>query len=262
MRDNQLMAHRRGRVADHSIGMLAGDAPSGEVSETAAGSCQVAPATDALVGSIAGAACSNDADCGPGRCDSEDPHGAGRYPGGYCSGRCLQDSDCGDAGRCRQQVGEVVGACYRVCETDPDCGREGYRCREQSPDGAKICQPGAKPLPDGVVGQACDDDSACGGAAMSCASQTTYPSPMALPDGYCSQSCVDGSDCGSGGACSLDLGAFKPGDRSGMCYKLCRQASDCRAGYECRILAVGGTDTRPKVCALVSAATGDADAGI
>lgn len=45
-------------------------------------------------------------------------------PGGYCSGRCSQGSQCGEGGRC------VEGQCVRGCESDDDCPRGGYFCRK------------------------------------------------------------------------------------------------------------------------------------
>lgn len=239
---------------------LSGEA-SGEVGKMAAGSCQVAPATDHLTASVAGAACSADDECAGGRCITQDGF-ASSYPGGYCSGQCLEQSDCGDHGQCVQDLGRGVGTCYLACASDDDCKRDGYRCRKGGPSGdAVLCLPGAKPLPNSVVGRACKGDAECGGGSMTCASQLRYPSATPVPGGYCSQVCAANSDCGAGGVCSLQLGAFNTGDDSGSCYKPCDAASDCRAGYECRVLAADGRSSQEKVCAPPLTAADDRDAG-
>jgi hypothetical protein len=215
------------------------------------GSCQPTPATDKLDDSVVGSMCSTDSDCSGGSCMTTAASPFGQfgggtmmtYAGGYCSGRCLQDSDCGASGVCSMGFGGGTGTCMRKCESDADCGRDGYRCRASANLGgipgqatttttAKQCTPGAKPLPDAVVGKACSDDSDCGSAAMSCKTQLASQfggQATALPGGYCTQGCVDASDCGAGGVCS---GAFG-GIVMGNCFKACSSATDCRAGYNC-----------------------------
>jgi hypothetical protein len=216
-----------------------------------ASSCQPAPVTDKLTGSIVGAMCSADGDCGGGRCATSNGIGT-TYPGGYCTGRCLQDSDCGDVGSCTPGYGGAAGTCYRKCSSDADCGRDGYRCRTTG-NSLMQCVPGAKPLADGVVGNACTADADCGGAAMSC------DLGMRTPGGYCTERCADASDCGSGGTC---IGAIGGATASGTCYKTCTAMSDCRAGYACGAIGrAGAGNSAAMVCSLAPRTMMDQDAG-
>jgi hypothetical protein len=234
---------------------------------TPVGTCQVAPATDKLAPGVVGSMCGADTDCSGGSCTMT---GIGvTFPGGYCSGRCLADSDCGSTGVCNAGLGGAAGTCYRKCDSDSDCARDGYRCRAPAtigmadPNAVKQCVAGAKPLADGVVGSACLADGDCGGAAMSCRAQTAAIRGMAFPGGYCTQGCADDSDCGAGGVCT---GGFA-GVATGTCYKTCTAASDCRDGYSCStppsafgIGAGAGAANSPTVCGP-SAPTGE-DAGV
>jgi hypothetical protein len=187
------------------------------------------------------------------------------YQGGFCTGDCLVDADCGSHGRCLLSPGsQAAGTCQLACAGDSNC-RAGYRCRDQG--AFKGCVPGDVPVPAGVVGTACASTDAgvsaeCGGAK--CLSDLSSPlasftggSGTPLPGGYCSAACVDAqADCGGG----LCLGAFSfPGVFSldGFCYKSCAANEDCRAGYECSefvdplIMLMGGgaaAPPGPKVC--------------
>jgi hypothetical protein len=199
--------------------------------------CQPAPPTDKLTGDTAGAMCSADDDCAGGRCMTMGAGlGAAAYPGGYCTGSCLQNSDCGD-GICGGAALGGTGVCYRGCESDRDCGRDGYRCRT-STGGSKTCVPGAPPLADGIVGKACTADPDCGGAAMSCATMLGA-GRTAATGGYCTGRCVDSTDCGTGAICVGGLGAIGGNAANGTCYKLCAAATDCREGYTCAVRGGG-----------------------
>ena len=248
----------------------------------ATGSCQPTPATDKLPDSVVGTTCIADADCKAGRCMTTlagNMFGmtATTFTGGYCTGRCVDDSTCGATGACNLGFGAVSGTCYRKCESDADCGRDGYRCRAaagaglfptQTTSASKQCTPGAMPLPDGVVGQACSSDAECGSAATSCKSELAGQfggAVTALPGGYCTGSCVDASDCGAGGVCSGALGGFV----AGTCYKGCTSAAECRAGYSCGTPSSGfpggmgfpGMTATQTVCSPTPAAAMDQDAG-
>jgi hypothetical protein len=254
------------RCVDTNNAVLQGD-PDQPIPDTSTGSCQVAPPTDKLTGDTVGAMCSSDGDCSGGRCVMSDMI-TRSYPGGYCTGRCLEDADCGDNGQCTPGLAGATGSCYRKCTSDADCGRDGYRCRANV-TGSNLCQPGVKPLPSQTSGKACSADSDCGGNAMSCATSSGAGRNAApYPGGYCTQACVDSSDCGSGGACTGTFAAFG----MGTCYKSCTAASECREGYTCRVLSVGGptvmggmggmTTAQPTVCALPPAMRTDQDAGM
>ncbi|HET8932611.1 MAG TPA: hypothetical protein VFN67_04185 [Polyangiales bacterium] len=224
----------------------------------ATGACNVAPMTDTLTAGVVGAECAANEDCGGGQCMTTSQ--TGNFPGGYCTGRCLANSDCGEGAECAAGFGGGAGTCYRTCEADADCGREGYRCRPNAfaINGAKRCMPGAAPLADNIVGKACTADADCGGAAMSC---VLMNGNVPLPDGYCSGLCVESVDCGANATC---IGSFG-GAASGYCYKNCTGAADCRTGYECQdlsfgVAAMGMMGAAPTVCAPPLMTDG-ADAG-
>src|SRR5205085_5880830 len=121
--------------------------------------CQPAPATDNLTDGVVGSSCAGDEDCAGGRCLTTT--NTASYPGGYCSGRCLADADCGSKGSCTPGLVGGAGTCYLKCASDADCDRDGYRCRSTG-GGRQQCVPGAAPLPDDVVGSACTSDDECG----------------------------------------------------------------------------------------------------
>lgn len=166
-----------------------------------------------------GKACTADADCGGGRCAL-----SGSFPGGYCTGGCYEDSDCGSGGICRGNIYGGGGDCFEGCSVDSDCARDaqGYGCLDA--DGVKLCAAKADPLPDGVVGSACEDDTTCGGGV--CA-ERVGAEQVATPGGYCSSiDCVEDAQCGAGGVCSPTMGRTR-------CYKGCAETTECREGYEC-----------------------------
>ncbi|MEY4580461.1 MAG: hypothetical protein RL701_5164 [Pseudomonadota bacterium] len=226
---------------------------------TASGSCQIKPPTDTIAGKIAGSSCESNADCGGGRCSMNELNTD--LPGGYCTGRCLADSDCGDQAVCAAAFAGATGICFRSCESDSECGRDGYRCRAQIGQQAKLCVPGYLPLPNGKVGLACTADSECGSEGASCATTRMLVTSVTFPEGYCTQEdCVDASDCGSGGAC-LGVGAFRVGLLPG-CYKTCAGDTECRQGYHCTPGGrATGMTTPPNVCAPILPDT-DQDAGM
>jgi hypothetical protein len=240
------------RCLDSSSGR-AMESGNAEPTDNATGSCQVAPETNKVEPGVVGIACTSEADCSGGWCMANSQ--LTQFPGGYCTGSCLADSDCGEGAECSEGLGGP-GTCYRTCEADADCGRDGYRCRANAfaPNAAKRCVPGAEPLADGIVGSACASDEECGGAAMSC---ITMNGDRVLPGGYCSGGCVEDIDCGAGGIC---IGSFA-GAGTGFCYLSCASVADCREGYVCESVgfaAMGASG--PTACTLPMAAD-DADAG-
>jgi hypothetical protein len=109
------------------------------------------PAPDPLPDDAAGMACSEDDECGgvEGSCASQlpgpgptgvlNPVGA---PGGYCSGSCIEQADCGAAGFCVRD-GRRSGRCFRACAGESDC-RQGYSCGARgAQDGTAVCTPTA-----------------------------------------------------------------------------------------------------------------------
>jgi hypothetical protein len=199
---------------------------------TAGASGKPATATSALADGVLGSSCNGDSDCGAGHCITKDAIAATPYPGGYCSESCSSDAQCGALGSCAAGFLGNPGNCFLRCDTDSDC-RDGYRCREVS--GVGRCIPGAKPLPDHSVGQACNADSDCGGVANSCAAKLTK---VAAPGGYCSETCAANDDCGADGVCISGINIITLS--IGTCYRACNAMSDCRDGYLCHSLTNGG----------------------
>lgn len=213
--------------------------------------CQPRPATDKLADGIVGSRCATDGDCGDGRCMTMAT--TTTYPGGYCTGACLEDAECGSNGSCTLGLLGGVGTCYLNCSSDSDCSREGYRCRASGQ--RMTCIPGAPPLPDNVVGNACSADADCGGAAMSCAARLGFNNTA--PDGYCTQRCVNSVDCGAGGVC-VGGGGLGGATAGGTCYKSCAGASDCRDGYMCGSASRTGAGAMQNVCTVAPPPPDDA----
>jgi hypothetical protein len=205
------------------------------------GTCQPRPETDQLSDGVVGSACAYDADCGLGRCMLSETITRTLYTDGYCTGRCVEDAECGARGGCTPGFLGAVGVCYLRCANDADCGRDGYRCRVSL--GAGYCVPGPKPLPDHVTGNACANDGDCGGGNGTCSSSVAQ---VEAPGGYCTQSCALDADCGAGGTCISGLNGIALS--VGNCYQSCAPPGACRTGYTCRSFSGASTDTRG-VCA-------------
>lgn len=203
-----------------------------------------------LADGIVGQPCTSPEQCGSGSCMQTIPVVNVAYPGGYCTGSCSRDADCGAEGVCQPGILGRAGSCYLRCDEANGCEREGYRCRVVS--GVGRCIAGPEPLPDGVAGSACANDEACGGSPMSCL-QTLAMSPA--PGGYCSVACAISEDCGAGGVCINGISI--PTISSGRCLKTCASSSDCREGYMCNLFGGPGS-TDGGACVP---ATEQADAG-
>ena len=215
------------------------------------GTCQPAPQTDKLADGVVGKACSAASDCGSGSCMQTIPIVNTSYPGGYCTGRCFRDEECGAGGVCVPGLLGAAGSCYLGCDQDVGCPREGYLCRVVSGVGRCIAAP--PPLPDHVAGNACDSDTDCGGGAMSCVAML---GANVAPGGYCSQACAISEDCGAGGVCINGIGIVTIS--SGRCLKSCTTGSECREGYECALFG-GPSSSGPGACTPLVASE---DAGV
>lgn len=194
------------------------------------GTCQPEPETAQLEDGVVGRPCSENADCGEGRCAVASPLGA-PLPGNYCTARCLTDADCGEGGGCLVFAGSNnAGHCYSRCRHDDDCQREGYGCREVGPN-FRACYPAPTPLPDDRAGKPCSADADCGGSEGSCAFELPFDSRetdvVEAPGGYCTQSCSLDGECGANAQC------IAAGNRGGMCLGRCDTDADCRQGYHC-----------------------------
>jgi hypothetical protein len=197
--------------------------------------CRPIPETDQLDDGVAGDMCMAAADCPGGTCLTSRMEIVTTIdlPGGYCSGRCVEDAQCGAGGVCLPALLGGAGSCYQACADDSECTRDGYRCRALRGQ-IRGCNPAADPLPDTTTGDACASDTDCGGAAGTCQTQLpvsgfggAFGQTTPAPGGYCSQPCQEDLDCGAGGLCT---GGVLGG---GYCFKPCAAVTDCREGYVC-----------------------------
>jgi hypothetical protein len=95
---------------------------------------------------VVGTPCTNATPCEPGECATNinflEP-----FPNGYCTGKCLADSDCGSGGICYKDpitaLGGLEGRCLLGCSSSASC-RSGQVCRV-SPiiDSKSYCLPPA-----------------------------------------------------------------------------------------------------------------------
>lgn len=186
--------------------------------------------------------------------------------GGYCTGACEDDSNCGAGGVCVGALNVMgfatQGTCQKACESDTDCRTDqGYACSDnnvQLPEGGIPGQDGGAgggmmlppqpstclPVPetvdldDGVVGKACAADADCaGGTCTMMIMQGGFGGmggmTVEFPGGYCGGKCLEDEQCGTGGVC---IGAFSGFGimNPGECYQGCEEQTDCtRDGYTC-----------------------------
>jgi hypothetical protein len=190
-----------------------------------AGQCRPKPATSTVGDGAVGLACVSDADCKGGQCAASSPLGP-EFPGHYCTGRCLEDAQCGAGGVCLVLIGSAdAGHCYQACSSDADCTRDPYRCWTLAPN-FQACYPAQRALPDHTAGNACSSDHDCADVKNACASMLPADD-FAAPGGYCTQACSLDAQCGAGAQC------ISRGFSGGTCLGSCATASDCRAGYLC-----------------------------
>ncbi len=248
---------------------------------------------------VAGKACSSAADCEGERTECASMiggfagFGSQVAEGGYCTGKCNADSDCGQGGACVGMIpdnpltGAMPGSCQKACEDDDDCrAAEGYVCNDNSitiPDGGipgdagfpgggggggmglppqpSTClpKPATDQLDDGIVGKACTEgDATCtGGSCLTMLGGGMGGAPTTFPGGYCSGMCLEDTDCGNTGVC---VGAFQFGPISnpGNCLLKCASSSECRDGYACQQVGGGFGQQPADACAPGS----DDDAGV
>lgn len=204
-----------------------------------------------LADGIVGKACAQAPDCGTGSCMQTIPVVNTPYPGGYCTGSCYSDDDCGVEGVCQPGILGRAGSCYLRCDVARGCPREGYRCRVVSDVARCIAAP--EPLADDIAGAACTSDADCGGGAMSC---TSFVGAYPAPGGYCSVSCAVSEDCGAGGVCINGISIITIS--SGKCMKSCMATTECRDGYTCTPFGGLASEGRPGACTPIPEAS---DAG-
>jgi hypothetical protein len=91
--------------------------------------CQEKVDTVTMENDAVGRKCASDSECGGGTCNTFE----GFFPGGYCSGKCLKNEQCGDTGACVRDIASetlgLPGACLLECTDHSECRQEdGYGC--------------------------------------------------------------------------------------------------------------------------------------
>jgi hypothetical protein len=117
-------------VFDSVVEFLDGGVEGLDVQETPT-ICQEKSGSVELANGAVGKACTADnaaSVCGGGICETSFLN-----PGGYCTGNCLEDSDCGNTGGCARDFASATlglpGSCRLKCDTDSDCRvAEEYTC--------------------------------------------------------------------------------------------------------------------------------------
>jgi hypothetical protein len=93
--------------------------------------CGVSLGVVQLGDGVVGTACTSDTTCAPGEC-AANINIFESFPGGYCTGKCLVDKDCGASGVCyKDPFTSALGAegrCLLGCSTNASC-RSGQVCR-------------------------------------------------------------------------------------------------------------------------------------
>ncbi len=151
------------------------------------------------------------------------------------SGYCVvlpNKTDCPDGTRA---PGDGGSYCYKDCNKDNDCAREGFFCTEEN---LGYCQGTCKSDDDCSGDSYCDDEGHCkrnpsepGGECSSnedclyggyCITQ--------VPGGFCFVQCADGIDdyCGDQGAKCVHVSIPQMGEMD-VCVPPCEEASDCRS---------------------------------
>jgi hypothetical protein len=204
---------------------------------------------------VAGDACTGSSDCGGAMCATQVPGATmilqADAPGGYCTGPCMTDAQCGQGGACVGALAGLTGQCFARCMSDDDC-RDEYVCTmQQTLLGVTIpstCRP--KPatvqLGDDVAGKACTSADDCGGGMCAMMRGIMGVASTPLPGGYCTGDCTEDAHCGGNGVCSPPLLPVQ--GLTGACYQACTSDSDCdREGYRCRDIGQGkrGCDPFP-----------------
>jgi hypothetical protein len=197
--------------------------------------------TTGLGDDVAGKPCSDSGDCDGATCATTvlgTMLGAAPVsaPGGYCTGTCMMDSECGDGGACLGALPGIDGSCFATCAAMDDC-RDGYVCAAGLTLGGLVIPDTCRPAPatdqlgDDVAGKMCSEAADCSGGECLTMRQGLAGS-YELPGGYCSGACLEDAHCGAGGVC---LAALLGG--AGSCYEGCDTDVDCtRDGYRCRPL--------------------------
>ena len=175
---------------------------------------------------VAGDECTSADDCGGAMCATQVPGAAilsVAAPGGYCTGQCVTNTDCGAGGLCIGAfMGVVNGQCFASCTSDDEC-RDGYICAGGIMIAGIVVPETCRPKPatdqlqDGTAGDACTAATDCpGGTCAMMRGGFMGMGATTLPGGYCTGNCTEDSHCGSGGVCSPPLNAIE--GLTGSCY--------------------------------------------
>lgn len=105
------------------------------------------PGAAPIADNTVGKACTGDADCGGAAMSCILMNGDRALPGGYCSGSCVENIDCGAGAVCIGGFGgAAMGYCYKTCSAAGDC-RTGYECQDLGFGGAGMGMMGAAATP-------------------------------------------------------------------------------------------------------------------
>jgi hypothetical protein len=182
-------------------------------------------------------------------------------PGGYCSSRCRDDSECGGKNRC-VDFGPYGRFCLAGCADANTCRHDDYSCLYYDVSGDMIngvCLPNADLLDCNPKEVRCTDRIT--GTAGGCVRQ-------AFEDkrgGLCNALCEPGEGCATdifGTERNCLFLDFTPGGdafRGTLCFpmvgrpkdegQMCRLANECVKGYQCDN-AMGGSYTCRRLCRL------------
>lgn len=243
---------------ESSTGPDGGADPASSASDAGFGFDLDPPPTAQLAAQVAGKACSQASDCAGEAAECAEKVGGitsfglsindSEAEGGYCTGDCLADADCGEGGACIGALPELyaVGECQSVCSSDSDC-RDDYTCLDLSalgeldPGTPKTCLPAptVHPLADNIAGKACTDDAECGGGFC------TRPIwDEAGTYAHCTGNCFESDTCGAGAVCSEGAVATQLITLPGSCEQPCETDADCaHPEHSCQ-----GQEGGPKAC--------------
>jgi hypothetical protein len=197
---------------------------------------------------IIGDSCQTTADCKiadynplmSGTCKTEGESG---MPGGHCTTtRCFAGGGgyaCPSGSHCARDLfagdGGIFNGCAKDCQSDSDCPRSGYVCKDPDNNGTKECW--YELTGDKDFGETCSSPAECGdvGEAAICdennslfGGQTT--SICSAECGSSGRSCPSGWGCADGGGVSFSA--------TDVCAKKCSSDSDCPGSFECKQNAI------------------------
>lgn len=129
-------------IEDAGISTIDAGVEVRNIPKTCGGSLGIVQIADGVVSTP----CSDDTVCAPGMC-IRNINLLEQFPNGYCTGKCLEDKDCGSGGVCYKDLltafTQTDGRCLAGCTTSTSC-KNGLTCRTSSfIDERSYCLPGS-----------------------------------------------------------------------------------------------------------------------